>query len=184
MIHRLLVSGYKSHELGIFHDKHPGIVIIKKALENQVRQLLDDGLEWVIISGQTGVETWAAEVVIHLKNEFTNLKYAILTPFLNQDKHWNEHKQTQYQHIISHADFVTSVTKKEYEAPWQFIEKDKFNISHTDGLLVVYDDENEGSPKYIKQLAEQYAKNNDYEILTITAYDLQIIAEELQQEDL
>ena len=182
MLKRIIITGYKPHELGIFNDKHPGISVIKKALEDYLRRLLDENLEWVILSGQQGVETWAAEVIIQLKLEFPHLKYALITPFLNQDAHWNEQKQEKYQYIISHADFITAVTKKTYEAPWQFIEKDKFIITNTDGLLLVYDEEHEGSPKYIKRLAETYAHQYDYTIMLINAYDLQVIAEELQQQ--
>lgn len=77
----MIITGYKPHELGIFNDKHPGIPIIKKALENRLRNLIDEGLEWVIISGQQGVETWSVEVVLTLKEEFPDLKYAVITPF-------------------------------------------------------------------------------------------------------
>ncbi|MEK4485499.1 DUF1273 domain-containing protein [Psychrobacillus sp. FSL H8-0484] len=178
MVKRLVVTGYKAHELGIFNDSHPGIAIIKKALENQLRLLIDDGLEWIILSGQQGVETWTAELILQMKKEFPEIKYAIITPFLEQEKNWNEQKQANYQSLLVQADFQTSVTKKPYEAPWQFIEKNKFVLRNSDGILIVYDEENEGSPKFIKKLAEQYAENNDYALFIIDAYDLQTIAEE------
>lgn len=177
------MSGYRPHELGIFNEKHPGIAIIKKAIENELRALIDDGLEWVVISGQQGVETWTAEVVIQLKKEFPQLKYSIITPFLDIEKNWNEQKQEKFFYIQSQADFVTSVTKKPYEAPWQFIEKDKFIIQNTDALLLVYDEDHEGSPKYVKRLAEKYMEQYDYILHTITSYDLQVIAEEIQRGD-
>ncbi|MBG9456792.1 hypothetical protein ABE61_23135 [Lysinibacillus sphaericus] len=183
MLERIIITGYRPHELGIFNDKHPGIAIIKKALENRLRLLIDEGLEWIIISGQQGVETWAAEVVLTLKKEFPHLKYSIITPFLEQEKNWQDHKKEKYQALVAQADFVTSVTKKPYEAPWQFIEKDKFIIQNTDGLLLIYDEENEGSPKYMKRLAEKYMETHDYSLLMITAYDLQVVAEEIQQQD-
>lgn len=183
MIKSLYVSGYRPHELGIFNEKHPGIAIIKKAIENELRALIDDGLEWVVISGQQGVETWTAEVVIQLKKEFPQLKYSIITPFLDIEKNWNEQKQEKFFYIQSQADFVTSVTKKPYEAPWQFIEKDKFIIQNTDVLLLVYDEDHEGSPKYVKRLAEKYMEQYDYILHTITSYDLQVIAEEIQRGD-
>jgi len=182
MIQTIFVTGYKPHELGIFNNSHPGIPIIKKALENEFRALLDDGLEWIVISGQLGVETWAAEVVIELKREYPNLKYSIITPFLDQEKNWNEQKQQTYYLIKSQADFVTSVTKRPYEAPWQFIEKDKFIIQNTDAILLVYDEENEGSPKYVLRTAEKYADQHNYEIMKINAYDLQVVAEEMQRD--
>lgn len=183
MIKSLYVTGYKPHELGIFNEKHLGITIIKKAIENELRRFIDEGLEWVIISGGLGVETWTCEVVLQLKKEFPHLKYSIITPFLDIEKNWNEQKQEKYHFIRSQADFVTSVTKRPYEAPWQFIEKDKFIIQNTDALLLVYDEDHEGSPKYVKRLAEKYAQNNDYNIFTITSYDLQIVAEEIQEEN-
>lgn len=177
---KITVTGYKPHELGIFNDNHEGIVIIKKAIKEQLTTLLDEGLEWVLISGQLGVEAWASEVVLELKNDYPQLKYAVMTPFQDQEKNWNETKQEKYNAMIQGADFVTSLTAKPYEAPWQFVEKNKFFILHSEGLLIVYDEENEGSPKYINQMARKYAENNEYSILTIDAYDLQSIAEEIQ----
>lgn len=183
MIKSLFVTGYKPFELGIFNDKHPGLPIIKTAIENQLRALIDDGLEWVIISGQQGVETWTIDVVRELKKEFPQLKYSIITPFLEQEKNWNEMNQMKYQEMVTHADYVTSVTKRPYEAAWQFIEKDKFIISNTDGMLIVYDEDNEGSPKYVLRLVEKFQENHDYECIRINAYDLQTIAEEMQRAD-
>ena len=86
MVKRLVVTGYKQHELGIFDDKHPGIPIIKKAIQNQLIALMDAGLEWVILGGQQGVETWTAELILELKDEYPHLKFAIITPFLTKKK--------------------------------------------------------------------------------------------------
>lgn len=182
MIKRILVTGYKAHELGIFNDTHDGIPIIKKAIETQLRVLLEEGLEWVILGGQQGIETWTAELILELKDEYPQLKFAIITPFLEQEKNWNEQKKEKYERLLSQADYQTSVTKKPYEAPWQFIERNKFVVRNTDGMLIIYDEENEGSPKFIKKLAEQYAEKNDYRVITIDAYDLQLIAEEIAEE--
>lgn len=181
MIKRLVITGYKPHEIGVFDNKHPGVAIIKKALKTHLLALLEDELEWVILSGQLGVETWAAELVIELKEIYPKLKYAIITPFLEQEKNWNETKKETYQLICAKADFQTSVTKKPYEGASQFIEKNKFIIRNSDGLLIIYDEENEGSPKFMKELALKYAESNNYQIITISADDLQMVAEEEQQ---
>ncbi|WP_124070364.1 SLOG family protein [Filibacter tadaridae] len=180
MLKRLVVTGYKQHELGIFDDKHPGIRFIKKSLMKRLLDLLDEDLEWVIVSGQLGIETWAAEVVIELKVEYPHLRLAVITPFLEQEKNWNETKKEKYHSIIAQADYTTSLTKRPYEAPWQFIEKDKFFMRNSDGILIVFDEENDGSPKFVKKAAERHAAQTDYRVLTITADDLQVIAEEEQ----
>ncbi|MGO4886843.1 DUF1273 domain-containing protein [Anaerobacillus sp. MEB173] len=180
MLKRLLVTGYKAHELGVFNKKHPGIHFIKQALENQLISLLEDGLEWIIISGQLGVEIWAAEVAIELRLEYPQLQLAVITPFIDQEKNWNEEKQEDYHYILAEADFVDSITKIPYEGPWQFREKNKFLLRNSDGLLIVYDSEKEGSPKYIYEAALKEVEFENYTLLTINSYDLQVIAEEEQ----
>lgn len=177
---RVVVTGYKQHELGIFNDDHPGIPIIQKALRSQLIALIPEGLEWIIVSGQLGVELWATEVVVELQEEYPQLKYAVLTPFTSQSQNWNEANQEKYESMIIYADYHVSLTSKPYEAPWQFAEKDKFLIRNSDGMILVYDSENEGSPKFVKRLVDQYMDNHNYQLFTITADDLNFIAEEEQ----
>ena len=63
----IAVTGYKPFELGIFKNDHPGVECIKKALHRKLITFVEDGLEWVIISYQLGVELWVAEVVLKCK---------------------------------------------------------------------------------------------------------------------
>lgn len=177
---RIVVTGYKPHELGLFDDKNPGIGYIKKALEKKLLMLIDEGLEWVLVSGQQGVETWVTEVVLELKKEHSQLKYAVMTPFQDQEKNWNEANKEKFQSLVANADYHVSLTNKPYEAPWQFIEKDKFFLRNSDGILLVYDEENPGSPKFIKKSAEKHAEKTDYKVLTISADDLQAVIEDEQ----
>jgi uncharacterized phage-like protein YoqJ len=179
-VNRVLITGYKATELGIFSLKHPGIEIIKKAIKKQIIALLDEGLEWIIISGQWGVEIWAAEAVLELKKDFKNLRLAVITPFLEQEENWNEERKKLYNNILTHADYVNSVTKSKYNGPWQFKEKNKFLLRNSDGMILIYDEENDGSPKYIKAQAEKQALLHNYPLYIINAYDLQNIAEEEQ----
>lgn len=47
----LLVTGYKSFELGIFKDKDPKVTIIKKVIKRDLMRFLDDGVDWMILLG-------------------------------------------------------------------------------------------------------------------------------------
>ena len=182
-IKRLAVTGYKAHELGIFNDNHPGLPVIKEALKNRLTTCIEEGLEWVLVSGQLGIETWTVEVVWELQQTYPDLKYAIMTPFLDQEKNWNDQKKMHYQDMMARADFTTAITNRPYEASWQFVEKNKFFVLHSDGYLIVYDEDQEGSPKYVKRLVETYIDKHDptYTLMTIDAYDLQVVGEEIQE---
>ncbi len=176
----LVISGYKPFELGIFKRDHPSVTYIKGAIKKSLLPKVEEGLEWVLISGQLGVELWAAEVVFELQLEYPELKLAVITPFLEQEASWKEDNKEWYESVLMQADFVESVTKKGYEKPWQFRLKNQFFIEKSQGMLLLYDQEKEGSPKYLYELAVQYKKNHEYQIELITFYDLQVIVEEEQ----
>lgn len=175
------VSGYKPMELGIFHHDAKAIDYIKKAIQKEIQELLEEGLEWVLISGQLGVECWTADVVLNMRIDHPDLKLAVLTPFLDQEKNWNEANQEMYFDILNNADFVDSISKQPYTGPWQFQNKNKLFLQKSDCLVLLYDEEKEGSPKYLYQQAKKYQEMNpSYSIKQITFFDLQNIVEEEQ----
>lgn len=181
MIKVLAISGYKPFELGIFKNDHPSVFYIKAAIKKTLIPMIEDGLEWIMISGQLGLELWAAEVIFELKSEYPDVKLAVITPFLEQEANWSENNTEYYKSILAQADFIDSVTKKKYEKPWQFVLKNKFFIEKSDALLLFYDQEKEGSPRYIYEMAVQFQNNHSYPIQLITFYDLQVIVEEEQE---
>lgn len=176
----IAVSGYKAHELGIFDHKHKGIYFIKKALEQRLRSFAEEGLEWVIISGQLGVELWAAEVVYSLKEDFPDLQLAVLTPFLKQEEKWQESTRDYYLGILNQADFVDSITKRPYDSPAQLRLKNEFIISKADGLLLLYDEEKLGSPTYYLEIAKKRQITDEFPIYFITPTDLDLLVQEEQ----
>ncbi|WP_453997609.1 DUF1273 domain-containing protein [Bacillus nitroreducens] len=174
------ITGYKPFELGIFGQDHPGIGYIKLALKKQLIPLIENGLEWVIISGQLGVELWAAELTYELQEDYPDLKLAVITPFLEQEENWNETNKEYYQFILSQADYVNSITNRKYDNPSQFRLKNAFFLDKSDALLILYDEEKDGSPRYIYGDAKKKCENENYSLITINAYDLQTIVEEEQ----
>ena len=46
----------------------------------------------------------------------------------------------------------------------------------------MYDEENEGSPKFTKRAAEQFQEQHPYELFIIDAFQLQLIQEDMQRE--
>ncbi|MGE6629586.1 DUF1273 domain-containing protein [Bacillus sp. NPDC077027] len=165
----LAVTGYKPFELGIFKQDDPALYYIKAELSKRLTVLAENGLEWVLISGQLGAEIWAAEVVFELQEQFPELKLAVITPFYHQEERWNEQNKELYEGVLAQADYVESLTHRPYESPAQFKQKNRFFIEKTEGLLVLYDHEQEGSPQYMIKEAQSY---NNYPIMYITMDDL------------
>ncbi|TBL76623.1 DUF1273 domain-containing protein [Paenibacillus thalictri] len=175
----LLVTGYRAHELGIFDQKHKGIPFIKKAMEARIAPLAEEGLEWVITPGQIGADLWACEVVIGLKKRYPHLKLSIITAYVQPDEKWKEDKQEYYREILKGVDYCGAVSNRPYEGVWQLSARDELLLRKTDGILLFYDeDAGEASPKYMKMKALKKQEEMGYVYMSITAEDVQGIADE------
>lgn len=162
LIKRLFISGYRSYELGIFSKTDKKLFYIKEFIKHRIRQYADQGLEWVIITGQLGVELWAGEVVIDLKEELPHLQLAVLIPFKGFGESWNEDNQGLYQKVINAADYVNFTSHDEYKHGGQLKGNNQFIMNNSDGLLLIYDPENEGKPKFLNDQADKYSDYSGY----------------------
>ncbi|GAA0348024.1 DUF1273 domain-containing protein [Bacillus carboniphilus] len=170
-------TGYKGFELGIFKRDHEAVRYIKKALEKEFRLLMDEGLEWLLTSAQLGVDLWALEVGIELREEFPSLKIGAIEPFQGQSEKWNEENQAWYNEIILNVDYTNSLYHQPYKGPYMFRQHQEFILHKTDGVIILYDPEREGSPKYFYEAANAYRNKAPYEVRSITFYDLQQVVE-------
>ncbi|WP_099222229.1 DUF1273 domain-containing protein [Listeria costaricensis] len=177
----VVVTGYKSFELGIFKKDAEEARFIKEALRRELLTLVDEGLEWVIISGLLGTELWAGEVVSELKWQGYAVKLAVLEPFEGQTGNWNEANQLWASEVLQDADYHAFITKRPYESPRQFEVRDQFLIDHTEGAILIYDLEKEGSPRFFYERAKQAAEMGDYELRLIDFYRLQEVVEEINE---
>ncbi|KOR13649.1 hypothetical protein AMC75_01880 [Staphylococcus carnosus] len=180
MVKTAYVTGYKSYELNIFKENAPEIKYLKAFIENKLKSLIEEGLEWVLIQGQLGIEMWTAEVVISLNEEYPDLKLGVIAPFENHIERWNEQNQIQYQKIIEKADFTESVHHAPYEGPFQFKQTDQFMLDHTDMTVLLYDEEQEASPKYFKRMLVDFAEQTNYTCDIVTFDEINVFINDLQ----
>ncbi|MET3682300.1 putative phage-like protein YoqJ [Alkalibacillus flavidus] len=176
----IAITGYKPHELNIFNEEDDKIPVIQEAIKRRLQPLIEEGLEWVVISGQPGVEMWAFDVVQQLKEEYT-IKIAVIPPFQSQDQVWNEEKQQKYQTMLLQADFSQPLSQASYQSPEQYKTRDRWLLQKTDGCLIVYEEEYGGTPRFFYQMAEQYQEQEAYQISQINAFDLEDIALDMQE---
>ncbi|WP_035504983.1 SLOG family protein [Halobacillus karajensis] len=178
----IVVTGYKPIEMGIFKHNDPKVHFIKETIRRRLLSYIEEGLEWVLVSGQMGVELWAAEVVLDLKEEY-EIQLGVLPPFENQEERWPEDVKQVYEELTMLADFYQTIYKKGYDGPYQFRAKDQFLINHSDGCLVLFDEDTEGSPQYFLRIAKNAQEKSDYKVHYITPFDLDETVEELRMAD-
>lgn len=175
----ITVTGYKPYEMSIFKPDDPKIAFVKAAIEKRLTSLIEDGLEWVLISGQMGVEMWTGEIVLELQETY-NVKIGVIPPFENQESRWPEPIQQSYQALIMEANFHQHLYKGEYKGGFQFKAKNDWFVEKSDGCLILLDEENPGSNRFFYEKAK---KASNYPILLITPSDLDDAVEEQRMAD-
>lgn len=173
----MYISGYRSFELGVFKENDPKITVIKKVLKKEIQQLVAEGLEWVLTSGNLGIETWVTEVVAELKQEYPELKLGIIYPFKEFGNNWNENNQEKLRMTEQLADYVEAVSHQAYQSPSQLRNHTRFLLDHTDGCLLIYDPEFPGKTQYFLKEAQTYQQDHSYEIRLVSMDDLQNFSE-------
>ncbi|WP_077324682.1 SLOG family protein [Virgibacillus siamensis] len=176
----LTVTGYKPMELNIFKPDDSRISFVKAAIEKRLIDFVEEGLEWVVISGQMGVELWAGEVVLEMKESY-QVKLAVIPPFENQEARWPEAVQLVYQELLAGADFYKPLYKGDYQGPYQFQAKNMWLVDKSDGCLMLLDEEFPGSNRFFHKAAVD--ARDDYPIYLITPADLEDIVEEVRMMD-
>lgn len=167
-------------ELNIFKADDPRIHFIRAALEKRLIGFAEEGLEWVLISGQMGVELWTAEVVLDMKETYP-VNLGIFPPFENQASRWPEALQEKYEEIIAACDFYKPIYQGDYRGAFQFKAKNMWLADKSDGCLLLMDEEFPGSNRYFYEAAQ--GAGGDYSIYTITPADLDDVVEEVRMSD-
>lgn len=177
MIKNLWVTGYRSYELGIFKDNDPKAKVIQDFFEQRLTNYADDGTEWIITGAQMGVEQIVGKAVQELKKKDYNIKHAVMLPFAEFGKQWNENNQLLLNVFLRNADYVNNVSNMSYHSPMQLKTWQNFMLRHTDGSLIFYDPDSGGKPKYDYEAMQAYQeKGNDYQVELIDFDSMQDFA--------
>lgn len=164
---RMWVTGYRSYELNIYKDSDPKVEVLKSILKDAISQKIEDGLEWVLVGGQSGIEQMTAEVVCSMKKEFPELKVAMMLPYNEFETRWKPERKVAFSLLKDQVDFCATVSDKEYTSPQQLRNWQNFMLEHTEMAMIVYDPEYEGKPKYDILAAKKYANEHEYNIINI-----------------
>ena len=171
----VLVVGYKAFDLGIFGDKDQRLEIIKAAIRRDLIYLLENGMKWLVFTGNLGFEVWVLEVAKELQEEY-NFQLATIFTFENQGENWNEVNQEKLANF-KNVDFI-KYAYPSYENPSQFRTYNQFLLESTDGAYLFYDEENETKLKYLYRMMKE---NEQYHIKKLTFDDLNELAENFSE---
>lgn len=90
-------------------------ILLKEALAAQIAALAVAGVEEYFAGGADGVDCWASEIVLTMREKNPALKLHCLLPYEGQAERWSDSAQARYHSILKRADSVTYVSREYYD---------------------------------------------------------------------
>ena len=131
-------TGHRPDKLGGYDERNPLAEFVKDELRRIVRSLITEGARKFICGGALGVDTWAAEIVLSLREEFPDIYLLIAKPFPSQAVRWNTDAITRFEFICSCANEVMNVNPDPY-AVWKMQARNGWMVDHSDVVVCVWD---------------------------------------------
>ena len=150
-LHRVCFTGHRPEKLTRFEW------LIKKDLEKEIKKAIDDGLT-VFISGMArGVDIWAAEIVLKLRDAGKPVRLICASPYEGFENRWEQDWKDRYHDILNKADHTVYVCKHYSRGCFQI--RNEWMVDHSARVIAVFNGEKSGTKNTI-----DYAKRKDVDI--------------------
>lgn len=170
MVKRCAFSGHRPFYFPWKDDENaPACLRLKESLAAEIDLALADGFSCFITGGAEGVDTWAAEIVLERRKNDASITLELAKPFAGYNSKITGPAGERLRAIENAADHVTVVSDGSDEQA-DCILRDCYMIDASERLIVVYDDESEGSSGTRDTL--RYAKASGIDIRQIQWHQL------------
>lgn len=133
----------------------------------ELREIIIDHIENkevdTFITGMAlGIDTWAAKIVLKLKETYPHIKLFAAVPCIKQYKKWQQESKDEWQIIIDKCDEVYYVSNEEY-THWCMQKRNEWMVDNSQYVIAVWDGTSGGTANCVN-----YAKkiNKTIEVLT------------------
>lgn len=153
--HRCCFTGHRPEKLSIPEGK------VKAALQKEIRLAIADGINVFITGMAPGVDIWAAEIILELREkENLPLKLIAACPHPNFENRWSLEWQKRYAVIMAKADFIKGVCTHYSRGCYQI--RNEWMVDHSAKVIAVWN----GSPSGTKNTIV-YARRKGIPVINI-----------------
>ncbi len=133
---------------------------VKKLLKEAILEAVDDGFLTFFSGMSRGVDMWAAEIVLELKKENSNICLICASPYEGFEKNWKAEERALYENIIKNADCVEYICEKYSYSCFQI--RNIYMVNRCQRVIAAYNGESGGTKNTLA-----YAYKQDVEVVNI-----------------
>ncbi len=140
--HRCCFTGHRPERLGM-----PKSEVIS-CLKEEIRTAIADGFQTFISGMSRGVDLWAAEAVLTLRDEGAAVRLICASPYRGFEGRWNREWQERYQQIMERADLVRFICPGYSRDCFQ--RRNEWMVNHSARVIAVYNSQPSGTRNTIE----------------------------------
>ena len=151
-------TGHRPHKFPWRSDETaPECVALKKTLAEQIAALAGDGYTDFLSGMAEGTDTWAAQIVLALREDNPALRLHCILPCFDQSAKWLASSRERYRSILEQADSIIFVNRENKRRC--MLERDRFLVSYASIVLAIYNGERRGGTaatvRYARKLGRE-----------------------------
>jgi uncharacterized phage-like protein YoqJ len=151
-------TGHRPDSLGGYDESNDLNIYIKNQLKLYIEELIiSKGIKFFISGGALGVDIWAAEIVLELKQKH-KIKLFIAQPFPSQSSKWSQSQKQKYNNVLSRADKVITVSPDPYSAE-KMRKRNFFMVDNSDYVIAVFNGDYKTGTGHCINYARKNKKN-------------------------
>ena len=157
------------------NEADPRCIALKETLAEQIAMLARAGVTEYFTGGADGVDCWAAEIVLTMREKNPALKLHCLLPHKGQADRWSDSAQERYHSILERANSVDYVSRQYYDGC--MIDRNHRLVESAGLLLAVFN----GVRRSGTGATVNYARKMGKEIIVIDPITWQVTHEKTAQ---
>ena len=127
-----------------YNEEEPSCKKLKELLSDNIeRQITENGVTHFISGMAMGVDIFAAEAVLKLKEKYPQIKLECVIPCETQANKWSEGWRNRYFDIIGRSD-DTQMLQTHY-TPDCMMKRNKYMVDNSDVVIAVWNGEKSGT---------------------------------------
>lgn len=123
-------------------------------LEAAIRAAIGDGFVTFISGVARGVDLWAAEIVLRLRDEGEPIHLICASPYAGFEENWSADWQRRYIHVLQNADIVRYISPSYNRECFQ--RRNEWMVDRSARLIAVYNGGPSGTRNTIRYAQKQH----------------------------
>jgi len=150
-----------------YNEKDTRCEHLKEIMREQFAQLYKQGVRRFYIGGALGVDLWAGEILLRMKEqpEYGDIELVVTLPFEGHNAEWDPQSRSRLQSLISHSTETVVVGNKSEPPAACYKKRNYYMVENSNCLLTVYD--NARSIRSGTGMTVNYAKSKGLPITLI-----------------